>query len=180
ATIKSAAQTAGIYLAPSNAQGYSLVFKNDGTIDFYKVTSLNSDPSGQDVNGVTHNNSIDYKNRTLLYNMAIPANGLIYSEDQTWVEGVVKGRAMVVAAVLPYNAATAPSIRIQNSITYFAKDGTNSLGLIGQQDVLVGYLSPATLEIDAALIAQNGSAQRYYYAGNILGTITIYGSTASN
>jgi Tfp pilus assembly protein PilX len=183
ASLKSSAQSSGIYLAPSNASGYSLVFKADGTIDFYKVTSLNADPQGIDVNNVTHNNSIDYKvsgGRTFLYNKAIPANGIIYVEDQTWVEGVVKGRVMVAAAVLPYNSSTAPSIHVQNSISYLAKDGTNSLGLIGQQDVLVGYLSPNNLEIDAALIAQNGSAQRYYYAGNLLNSINIYGATASN
>jgi len=183
ATLKSSAQTAGIYLAPSNAQGYSLVFKSDGTIDFYTVTSLNSDPSGGDVNGNTHNNSIDYKvsgGRTFLYNKPIPANGVIYIEDQAWVEGVVKGRVIVAASVLPYNANTAPSIHIQNNITYLAKDGTNSLGLIGQQDVLVTYLSPNNLEIDAALIAQNGSAQRYDYSGNTLNSIYIYGATASN
>jgi len=180
ATMKASAQSLGIYLAPSNKSGYSLVFKADGTIDFYTVTSLNSDPSGIDVNNVVHNNSIDYKNRTFLYNKAIPSNGIIYIEDQTWVEGVVKGKVMVAAAVLPYNAVSAPSMHIQNSVTYLAKDGTNSLGLIGQQDVLVTYLSPNNLEIDAALIAQNGSAQRYYYSGNILNSITIYGATASN
>jgi Tfp pilus assembly protein PilX len=182
ANMKGSAQTAGIYLAPSGAQGFSLVFKSDGTIDIYKVTSLNGDPTGWDVNGNPHNNSIDYKNRTLLFNKPIPANGIIYAEDQTWVEGVVKGRAMVAAAKLPYNANTAPSIIVQNSITYAAKDGTNSLGLIGQQDFLIAYGAPNSLEIDAALIAQNGSAQYYYYPGNLKGSpslITIYGATAS-
>ena len=179
ATMKSSAQSAGIYLAPSNADGYSLVFNPAGTVTIYKVTSLQNDPSGQDVNNVTQNNSLDYKNRTLVSTKALPAKGIIYIEDNTWVEGTVKGRVMVAAAVLPYNSATAPSIIIPNSIVYAAKDGTNSLGLIGQQNVLVSYLSPNNLEIDAALIAQNGSAERYYWAGNTLNSITIYGATAS-
>jgi hypothetical protein len=189
ATLKSSAQSAGIYLAPSNSSGYLLKFKSDGTIDFYKVTSLHNDPAGTgvelDSNGhnIVHNTDIDYQPTTgvsFLYNKPIPSNGVIYIEDQTWVEGVVKGRAMVAAAVLPYNASSAPSMHVQNSITYLAKDGTNSLGLIGQKDFLVTYLSPNNLEIDAALIAQNGSAQRYYYSGNTLNSITIYGATASN
>ncbi|MBL8031949.1 MAG: hypothetical protein JNK33_06555, partial [Candidatus Doudnabacteria bacterium] len=46
-------------------------------------------------------------------------------------------------------------------------------------DVLVTYYAPSTLEINAALIAQNGSAQFYYYPGNVKSSITIYGSTAS-
>lgn len=182
ATIKGAAQSAGIYLAPSGAQGYSLVFKNNGTVDIYKVTSLvGGEPAGLDTNFVWHNGaSLDYNARTFLSNQAIPANGVIYVEDKTWVEGVVKGRATVAAAVLPYNAATAPSIMIPNNITYLAKDGTNSLGLISQQDILVSYNSPNNLEIDAALIAQNGADQRWYYgAGTTKNSITIYGAVAS-
>ncbi|HVY67514.1 MAG TPA: hypothetical protein VHA30_01290 [Patescibacteria group bacterium] len=178
-SMKSSAQSGGIYLAPSGSQGYSLVFKADGSIDFYKVTSLNNDPSATDVNGNAVKTSPDYKNRTFLYNKPIPANGIIYVEDKTWVEGIVKGRAMVAAAVLPYNANTAPSLMIQNNLVYAAKDGTNSLGLIGQQNVLVGYLAPSSLEIDAALIAQNGSAERYQWSGNTKSLITIYGAVAS-
>jgi Tfp pilus assembly protein PilX len=183
ATLKSSAQTGGIYLAPSNAQGYSLVFKSDGTVDFYKVTSLNSDPSGSDVNGVTQNKSVDYNvssGRTFLYNKSIPSNGIIYVEDNTWVEGTVKGRVIVAAASLPYNANTAPNIMVQNSVVYAAKDGTNSLGLIAQQNFLIGYLAPNNLEIDGAIIAQNGSAEHYDWSGDTKNLITIYGATASN
>lgn len=180
ATMKSSAQTDGIYLPPSNQQGYSLVFKDDGTIDIYTVTSLAvGEPTGWDVDGNAHNGSLDYNTRVLLFNQAIPANGIIFIEDRTWVEGTVKGKAMVVAGKLPYNVNTAPSILIPNSIVYVAKDGTNSLGLVGQQDILLTYNSPSTLEVDAALIAQNGSAQRYYYPNNVKTLIAIYGSTAS-
>ena len=179
--LKASAQTAGIYLSPSSAQGYSLVFKNNGTIDFYKVTSLaGGEPQGQDTSGNKHNNSIDYQNRTLLYNKAIPANGVIYVEDNVWVEGTVKGRATVAAAVLPYNPNSAPSIMIPNNIVYAAKDGTNVLGLMSQQDILLTYLSPNNLEIDGALIAQNGADQRWYYQGNTKNSVTIFGSIASN
>ena len=176
ATMKSSAQTGGVYLSPSNKQGYLLVFKSDGTFDINIVTSLNSDPGGTDVNGNAANNDIDYKNKTFQSNQPIPSNGIIFVEDNTWVEGVVKGRAMVVAAKLPYNAGTAPSIIVQNSITYLAKDGTNSLGLLAQKDFLVGFLSPNNLEIDAAIIAQNGSAQIYDWPGSVKNLITIYGS----
>ncbi len=181
ATLKTSAQSAGVYLAPSNAQGYSLVFKNDGTIDFYTVTSLAAgEPSGEDTNFAWHNTSLDYQNRTLLYNKAIPPNGIIYVEDNVWVEGTVKGKVTVAAAVLPYNSGTAPNIIIPNNIVYAAKDGTNVLGLMSQQNILISYLSPNDLEVDGALIAQNGADQRWYYPGNTKNSITIYGSIASN
>ena len=68
---------------------------------------------------------------------------------------------------------------VQNSISYAAKDGTNSLGLIAQQNFLIGYLAPNNLEIDGALIAQNGSAEHYYWSGDLKNLITIYGSVGS-
>jgi hypothetical protein len=179
ATMKSNAQSSGIYVAPSSAQGYLLVFKVNGTMDLWRVNSLKSPVNGMDVNGTWRNTSLDYNNKTFINNRAIPANGIIFIEDNVWVEGTVKGRAMVAAAKLPYNAASAPSVIISNDIVYAAKDGTNSLGLIGQKDVLISYGSPNNLEINAALIAQNGSAQHYYWPGATKTLITIYGTVAS-
>lgn len=179
AAMKASAQASGIYLAPSGGQGYSLVFNSNGTVSIYVVSTLQSNPTGYDVNNVAHNEYVDYSTRTLQSTRALPTNGIMFVEDRTWVEGTVAGRVTVAAAKFPYNATTAPSILIPNNVVYAAKDGTNSLGLIAQQDVLVTYHAPNTLEINAALIAQNGSAQFYYYPGVIKTSITIYGSTAS-
>jgi hypothetical protein len=176
ATLKASAQSGGIYLSPSNAQGFSLVFNVNGTVSIYKVTSLKANPTGWDVNGTAHNENVDYKNRTLQSTQAIPSNGIIYIEDNVWVEGTVNGRVMVAAAKLPFNIATAPTIYIPNNIVYAAKDGTNVLGLLAQNNILVTYLAPTTLEIDGALIAQNGSAQFFYYPNNVKTSITVYGS----
>ena len=185
ANIKATAQSGGIYLPPSNKRGYSLVFTSDGHVRIYKVNSVLSNPTGFDVNGNAHNEGTDYNSRSEQTTIcspspcAIPSNGVIYVEDKTWVEGTVNGRVLVAAAKLPYNANTAPSILIPNNIVYAAKDGTDSLGLISQQDVLLTYRSPNNLEIDAAMIAQNGSAQHFEWDGDIKNKITIYGAVAS-
>ncbi len=182
ATLKSSAQTGGIYLPPSNAQGYSFVFSSAGTMTIYRVNSLLPHATGYDVNGTAHNEDLDYNNRSVLSgynNVALPANGLIYAEDKVWVEGTLKGRVMLAAAKLPYNANTAPSIMIPNNIVYAAKDGTNSLGLLAQKHILLSYNSPNNLEINAAMIAQNGSAQHFYWANRTKGTITVYGAVLS-
>ncbi|MEO8065838.1 MAG: hypothetical protein ABI643_03235 [Candidatus Doudnabacteria bacterium] len=179
AAIKTGAQTAGIYLPPSSAQGYSLVFNADATVSVYKVTSLRAHATGWDVSGNAHNEDLDYNARALQFTQAIPSNGLIYVEDRTWVEGTVAGRALVAAARLPYSPAIAPSILIPNNLIYSTRDGSVELGLIAQQDVLVTYFAPNNLEIDAAMIAQNGSTQRYYFPGNIKTSILIYGSLST-
>ncbi len=179
ATLKASAQSGGLYLSPSSAQGYSLVFQANGNVSVYKVTSLQYNPTGWDVNNVAHNEYTDYKNRTLLYTQAIPTNGVIYIEDTVWVEGTVNGRVMVAAAKLPYNSSTAPTIYIPNNILYAAKDGTSVLGLLAQNNIVVTNHAPATLEIDAALIAQNGSTQFFYYQNDIKTIISIFGSIMS-
>lgn len=175
ATAKSDAQNAGIYLTPSTKKGYSLVFNNN-TVSIYKVTKVSSDPTGWDVSGNAHDEGTDYTTRSFQSTVNIPSNGIIYVEDNVWVEGTVNGRVMVVAAILPYNSGTAPTIYIPNNILYTTKDGSNVLGLLSQKDIVVTYDAPTNLEIDAALIAQNGGVQFFYYSGNIKNSITIFGS----
>lgn len=81
ASIKSSAQSGGIYLPPSNTHGYSLVFLANGTVRIYKVTSLRSHQKGWDVNGTVHNEYTTYQNRSLQSTINIPANGMIYIEE---------------------------------------------------------------------------------------------------
>lgn len=181
ATLQSTAQseTGGTYfLPPSNADGYSLVFNSSGTVSVYKVTSLQTEPTAWDVNDVAVNKSTDYKNRTLLFTEAIPSSGIIYVEDNTWVEGTVNGRVTVAAATLPYNASTAPNIYIPNNLVYATTNGTDSLGLISQQNIIVTYAAPQNLTVDAALIAQNGSDEFLYYQNDaaVKNSITVLGS----
>ena len=176
ANMKDLAQDSGIYLPPSNKKGYSLVFNSNGTVSVYKVTKLLNNPTGWDVNGAAHNEYIDYNNRTFQFTQAIPQNGIIYIEDNIWVEGTVNGRVTVAASLLPYSSSTAPTIYIPDDIVYSVKDGSVVLGLISQKDIIVTYHAPNNIEIDAALIAQNGSCQFFYYPSNIKDNITIYGS----
>lgn len=166
-------------LPPSTKQGYSLVFKADGTVDVYKVTSLRPHGTGLDVNNQSHNEDLDYNNRAFQYNMPIPQNGIIFVKDHVWVEGVVNGRVVVAATKYTSDPTQQARILIPNNITYLAKDGNHSLGLMAEKDILITYYSPDNLEINAALAAQNGSAQRYYFLGNIKNSISIYGSIMS-
>ncbi|MEK7659017.1 MAG: hypothetical protein AAB352_04105 [Patescibacteria group bacterium] len=177
AVMKSTAQSGGIYLPPSNKNGYSLVFNSNETVSVYKVKTLKSNScGGMDGYYITHNECIDYNARDFQFTQAIPSNGIIYIEDKTWVEGTVKGRATIAAAKLPYNASTAPTIYIPNNIIYSAKDGSNVLGLVAQKDIVITRNAPNNLEIDAALIAQNGLAEFFYFPGVIKNTLTIFGT----
>ena len=183
ADMRSLAKNGGIYLPPSNEKGYSLVFNSDGTVSIYKITTLRSNPTGWtydvSMNWIAKNQYTDYDNRNILSgydHYAIPSNGIIYAEDNIWVEGTVNGRVTVAAAQLPYNSSTAPTIYIPNNIVYSSKDGSCVLGLIGQKDVIPTYHAPDNLEVDAAVISQNASFQFFYYPGNIKQSISIFGA----
>lgn len=183
AKIKTGAQSNGIYLSSSGKKGWHLKFKSNGTFDAYKITAFYSIPSpgyGKDVNNVKHYESYDIKTETFIQNYTIPVNGLVFVEDNVWVDGIVRGKVTVGSGKFPVSPATYTSIIIPNNLVYSAKDGSDVLGLMAQNHVLLPRLSPDTLEINAALIAQNGSAQRFYYPGNILNSLTTYGSVISN
>lgn len=186
ASIKSAAQSAGKYLPPaSGGNGYVIRFQNNATYRVYRVTSLPNHATGYDAEGDSHTENINYGSLAELttvcspYPCQMPANGLIFVEDDVWAEGVVNGRVLLAAAAFPYNSNSAPSVMIQNNLTYLAKDGNHVLGIIGQKHVLITHNAPNNLEINAALIAQNGSFQRYRFPDTLKNTLTVYGSISS-
>ncbi|MCA9387609.1 MAG: hypothetical protein KC653_01050, partial [Candidatus Andersenbacteria bacterium] len=181
--IQTDAQADGIALGECNGQcyGYHVEFHADGTLSIYRVRRVWS-TNGFDVEGQPGDSQIDIREEQLhggFTNVPIPDNGLIFLEDKTWVSGTVNGRATVAAATFPAGVDD-KSIIIHDDIQYLARNGEHSLGLIAQQDVLIPRYAPADLVIDAAMMAQNGSTQRYYYQGNVLNSIETYGSTISN
>lgn len=165
AQIKADAQANGLYFALSGALGYHIVFKTNDTFDLYKVTSLKSPP-----NRCTNSQNQDgwgtwsIQNETLLQNYAFPANGLVFIEDNLWVSGQINSARLTVASGrFPQNPATDTSITVNNDLRYTNYDGSDVLGLITQKNFNVGLYSEDDLQIDGAIIAQNGRAGRYYY-----------------
>ncbi len=155
----------GVYLGDSGAHGYQVNFDGEN-IDINTVTGLENPVWGYNgTDWVNESNSVKKTKALAGYqNIPIPDNGLIFIEDEVWVEGDLDGKVTIVAARLPAGVEPNASIRIQNDINYKGpKDETYSLGLIAQEDVLIPLYSDATLRIDAALIAQNGHVFRYYY-----------------
>ncbi len=165
----------GIYLPSSGKQGWRVSFQSNGTVQTSKVNTTNC-YSGKDVGSNQFSTfCIDAKTYGTVSTTAMSATSsfFIYSEDNTWVDGTVRGRVTV-------GVATGKSIIINGNIVYSTKDGSDVLGLMAEQHVLIPYNSPNNLEVDAALLAQNGSAKRYFYSGNKKDNLTIYGSIISN
>jgi type II secretory pathway pseudopilin PulG len=179
--MKTDAQANGQYLPPTNPAnpnsklGYYLELRSDGRIDVYRLTREQCSST----------------NRTFIQTINAPANNILFAEDNIWIRNVpgqaYSGRLTIAAAYMPSSSSTDKSITIMGNILYSAKDGSSSIGLIGQKDVRVSRQAPSTLEIHAALLAQNGSVR---YNKDTLGgsscsqqvktKLTLYGAIATN
>ncbi len=185
-TMKTAAQTSGVYYGASGSYGYHLIFQSNGTVIVRRVTGANS-RRGWSVENNCETLYQDITSETNLGTYTISEKPIFFFEDHLWVEGVVNGKVTAVAARFPLNVNNM-NIWIRNSITYLSKDGHSSLGLMAQNNMYFAYNIPTDFEIDAALIAQKGRIIRHNYnyggcsslANARRNSLTIYGSLISN
>ena len=162
ADLETKAKASGVYVAPSNAHGYHVVFKNNGSIDVYKVTSTTQ------VWGYTTENGEQLENnviaaQTFVANYAIPSScSVIFVEDKVWLDGVVKGHVTLAAADVD-TANVDPSVILNDNITYNTGVGTDGVTVIGEQDVLIGLQTPDSMTLNGIFIAQKGRFGRNHY-----------------
>jgi len=190
--IKTNAIANGKYLAPSGKLGYHIILKVNDTYDLYKVTNLTSASSSCSSNSNSGDStwgtwSIKSSNgETFVGNYANPANGLIFVEDNIWIEGKINtARLTIAAGLFPDNISNRKNIFINKDLLYTNYNGQDIIGLISQQDVTVGMESNDNLRIDAALMANNGKVGRHYYSNqcspyNLRSSLTLYGMIGSN
>lgn len=165
-------ENSGIYLGSSNAQGYLVRFRADDKVDMYIVNSqrrcqyrLTAGGQWRDYSNIWSYNSISqftYKGASSL-GVNLPANGIIFIQDDVWVEGVVDGARITLVAARDPLATGSATIVVNNDLRYTHDDGSDSIGLIAQTDISVGFYSDNNLEIDASVIARSGRVGRYYY-----------------
>ncbi len=194
ASLKTKSVTAGRYLprfsqtnntnAASYWHGYHLVFNAGGTVTVSRVTSAPALSS-------THINPSDnslpdrmlISNETFYSTITIPENcGLIFVEDNVWIEGVVDAKVTVVAANVT-TTGIEPNAMLRGNLTYAQTDGSDGLTLIAQNNVLITPDSPFNMTLNGIFIAQGGAFGRNYYANatyDARGTLTILGTTVSN
>ncbi len=191
--LKTLAQAEGLYLpryssGNSNGaaywKGYHLIFNANGTVTVRRVTSTTQ------LNVTPVNSSDPSWDRTLIQNetnfntYAIStACGLIFVEDNVWVEGTIPSKVTLVAANVTTTGVEANAY-IKGNIAYGTTDGTDGLTLIAEHNVLVTPDSPTNMTLNGIFIAQGGAFGRNLYScsGSYepKGTLTILGTTVSN
>lgn len=195
--LKVLAQNGGQYFSESGALGYRIVLKENDTFDLYRVTSLENVPNSscQNVSAQDGWGTWSINNTQSQGNYPLPANGVVFVEDDVWVEGKIdSARVTIAVGRFPDLASTRKNIIVNNDLLYSNYDGTDSIALIAQKDITTGLFSDDNLRIDAALIAQNGRIGRFYYrpayaqggtnypgcsTNHVRNSITLYGMLAS-
>ena len=172
ANLKTKVQTGGgIYYGPAsgsaNSRGYHLIFNSNGTVTVKRVTQTTAVYGYSQQGGVyayrLEYNIITAGYETTLGTYAIPSTcSVIYTEDRTWIEGVVKGK-VTVAASTPSDTGSAPDIILRNNITYASGPDTDGLTAIAEGSILIPLDSPNYMEIHGIFIAQNGRYARNAY-----------------
>ena len=135
------------------ARGYLVQLNTNGTYDLFNV-------NGENDQLTPYTSALTLV--SVATNIPVDASGIIYVEDNVWVRtnSTFAGRVTVGAGRLATTSNA--KITISDDILYSTKDGSDAIGLIAENDVLLApYAPPATgsfnFEVDAAVISQSGS-----------------------
>lgn len=166
--MKTLAQVNGLYFPPapdfgySSGRGYHVIFKNDGSFDLYVITSLGA-VRGYDLEQGWHWDYHVINRETFINNYTLPSQcGLIFIEDDLWVEGEVYGKTTIVSADL-INPNIDTSVILDGNMTYTTKDGSDGLAVVAEYDILIPLYSPDKMELDGIFLAQKGHFGRNHY-----------------
>jgi hypothetical protein len=118
---------------------------------------------------------------TSLGTVSMPANGVIFAQDNVWVQGTVKGKVTVAVSKFATSASNYARIIISDNTKYLARDGSNAMGLMAEGDILIPKSAPDNLTIDGVMLSQKGHVYRRYYSPVAIKTnIEVYGGIITN
>ncbi len=164
--LKAIADTDNASLPPSGKKGYHLTLLPGGEIQIQVVRTASQNGIGQEE---------DYDPQVMDY----PSNGVLFVEDDLWIDGEVDGRLTIAAAEFPVDTGNV-NIVINDNITYHSGMGEDAFGLIAQNDIEVGRWLPDETIIYAAMFAQGGKIYRDVNNSIIKESLHIYGGLIFN
>jgi hypothetical protein len=155
-------QGQGIYLPPSDEEGYYVILKKE-SIDVYEITDLDAVYAYDLEQGWYWEYSLIGEKDEMPQNYSIPADcGLIFVEDNLWVEGETQGKLTMISADLE-DPSKETDVWLTGDITYKNKDGSDGFVLLAQRNNLIHLYSPDSMELHGIYIAQIGHFGRNHY-----------------
>lgn len=169
----------------NDRKGYELVFRDDGTVDVYRVTNSSATWGYRREYGYNYSGSFGWRrernhimHRHFQGRYTVPsACSVIFSQEKLWIKGTVKGKLTVVAARPsgPYQ----PEVVLEGNLRYADSDGSDGITIIAQSYILIPEYSPNNMELNGIFVSQNGSFGRSFYNGNTRSHLTINGTVVS-
>jgi len=178
--MKSLAISSGIYLPKSitidaSSRGYHLYLKNDGTVDVYIIRNL-ARSRAWDAELNWHWNYDKIASEYFYMNYELPAScGLMFVEDNIWIEGEVSGKQTIVSANLVDVGVSTETI-LNDNITYTTLDGSDGLLLMSEGNISIPFHSPDIFTLNGIFISQEGKFGRDYYQSSVKTSLNLYGS----
>lgn len=190
--IKTLSQNKGKYFPPStdldsNGKGYHLILKNNGAFDIKIITDLGRAWGYNNEEGWHWDYHIIQGEIAYQTEISLPETcGLIFTEDNLWIEGTTKGKITVASANL-IDEFEDTGVVINGNLEYTDLEGSDSLSLITEKDILIPLYSPDDVLIQGVFVTQKGrSLSRNHYSCSSYpddckkNDLTIYGSVISN
>lgn len=148
-----------------DASGYGrrIVLKTNGTMDVRRVNNYNKD-TFDSCGKIDKWGTGDITNESSATNYSIPNGGVIFVENNVWVEGSINNKKVTIVAANLTGGEKANIYLGRSNLTYTNIDGRDIIGLVAQKDIEIIKNSLSNLRIDAALIAQSGRVGRKYYS----------------
>ncbi len=168
----------------SKTVGYLITLNDNGTYTLEKVTNERD-------NLTPYSSALT--RTSVASNIATPANGIVFVEDNVWIRSAgpngFNGRVTIASARLAVGGDS--NVVIAGNMRYADQySGTNTIGLIAENNVEIAPYAGAPLMIHGALIAKSGGVgirQKYNATGgwvqgypNSSQQLTFFGSLASN
>ena len=178
-------QGQGIYLPPSDKEGY-YVKLNKRSVDVYEISDLDGIWAYDLEQGWHWEYSVIAEKDDIpqTYNL-LEDCGLVFVEDNLWIDGEVEGKITVVSGDLE-SATKETNVWLTGDITYKYKDGSEGLVLLAQHNNLVSLGVPENMELQGIFIAQTGHFGRNHYSCSdypqdcVKEYLEIFGSVVSN
>jgi hypothetical protein len=177
ATVNNCTST-GCYF-DSAGEGRRIILKTNGTFDICTVdthhhTAFSISKYKKNVGtGTCSSCSGD-----CVKNYAIPNSGIIFVENDAWVDGTVNNKKVTIAAANLLGGTYANIYIGLGNLRYSSYDCNNIIGLVAQKDITIVRDCPNNFTIDAALLAQTGRVGMNDY-GFTNTSLTINGAIAS-
>lgn len=157
--------------------GRHIILKTNDTYDICTVDSYNPVFTITKYKQTDGSGTCNTCNGDCLQNFPIVDNGVIFVEDNVWLEGQIDGKKLTVAA---YDEVIGErNIFLFTDLTYTNYDGSDVLGVMAQNDIEITRNSSDTLQLDGAFLAKEGRMGKRNY-GIAKNSIRVYGSIASN